>query len=183
MQVQQLEVKLFVAGEPDFDQEALIPIFHRWIQENRLGDFLLIDVADYRHVPDGPGVMIVGHGVQWKMDGDGGELGLAFARKRDEIGDLADKLGEGFANLMKAVEALEGEPSIAGKLKLDRSHGLITVMSRLVASNDQKTYDQVAPIVQAVVEARHPGATVTTEHASAADPREALAVRFRLTGI
>lgn len=179
MQVQQLEVKLFVETDTNIDQQALIPIFHRWIQEHRLGDVLLIDVADYSHVPDGPGVMLLGHGVQWKMDGDGGEIGFAFARKRDQPGDLAGKLAEAFAHLSKAADALEQEPSLRGTLRLDRSHGQVTVMSRLVAANDQKTYDEFAPILQEFLRSQHNAAEVAVNRASS-DPREPLAVRFRL---
>jgi hypothetical protein len=36
------------------DLEAVIPVFHRWIQE-QIFDELLLDVANYSHVPDGPG--------------------------------------------------------------------------------------------------------------------------------
>ncbi len=179
MQVQQVEVKLFVEADGELDQEALIPIFHRWIRENRLGDVLLIDVADYRHVPDGPGVMLIGHGVQWKMDADRGELGLAFARKRDEPGPVHDKLTEAFDRLMTAVDALEAEPSLRGQVRLDRRHGLVTVMSRLAAANDAGTYAELAPVVEAVVAERGADGAVSTERVGD-DPREPLTVRFRV---
>lgn len=181
MQVQQLELKLFAAGvDASFDQEPLIAIFHQWIRENRLGDVLLIDVADYRHVPNGPGVMIVGDGVHWKMDSDRGELGFAFARKRDQVGDLDEKLAEAFTHLTSAVVALESEPALAGALRFDRNHGLVTVMSRLAATNDQNTYDLFAQQLQAFLGDRFAGREVTTERVSQ-DPREPLTVRFRLS--
>jgi len=180
MDVQQLELKFFAAADAaDFDQATLIPVFHRWIRENRLGDVLLIDVADYRHVPDGPGVMLIGHGVQWKLDSDRGEPGLVFARKRDEPGDAAGKLAEAYDCAVRAVDALEGEPALRGGLRFDRDHGQVTVMSRLAAANDAQTYDQLAPVVAALISARRDGATVTTERVSD-DAREPLAVRFRV---
>lgn len=180
MELQQLEVKLFTDGDLDDVDHGLelIPIFHRWIRESRLGDVLLIDVADYRHVPNGPGVMLIGDGVQWKLDSGGGELGLVFARKRDAIGPAETKLGEAFDRLLVAVEALEAEPALRGRLRFRRDHGLITVMSRLVATNDEATYDQLAAEIARFWAARFPG-EISLERASS-DPREPLSVRFRV---
>ena len=49
--LQHVNVKFPSAGSIDLTQA--IPVFHRWIQEQALPG-LLIDVADYRHVPEGP---------------------------------------------------------------------------------------------------------------------------------
>jgi hypothetical protein len=64
--IQQLAIKVF-ARPGSFDQGALIPIFHNWIRERRLGDVVLIDVADYRHVPEGPGVMLIADEAHWAI--------------------------------------------------------------------------------------------------------------------
>jgi len=50
-------VKIFVHEPTSIDLADAIPVFHRWIQEAVLNE-LVIDVADYRHVPAGPGVML-----------------------------------------------------------------------------------------------------------------------------
>ena len=47
--------------------EEFIPVFHDWIQTQQLAE-LLIDVADYRHVPHGPGVVLVAHDAHYAMD-------------------------------------------------------------------------------------------------------------------
>jgi len=60
MQLQHVNVKLLVQNAPGANLEPLIPVFHSWI-ENQNGDELLIDVADYTHVPAGPGVVLIGH--------------------------------------------------------------------------------------------------------------------------
>ena len=46
-------------SQREADLEPLIPIFHGWIQD-QVSEELLLDVADYRHVPAGPGVMLIG---------------------------------------------------------------------------------------------------------------------------
>ena len=64
MNVQHVNVKIF-AEDPAIELDGAIPVFHRWIQRN-VCEELLIDVADYRHVPAGPGVLLVGHDIRLK---------------------------------------------------------------------------------------------------------------------
>jgi len=150
LEVQQLEVGLELADGATIDQAALIPIFHRWIQEDRLGAAtVLIDVADYRHVPGGPGVMLVADGAQWRMDEGGGATGLVYARKRDPLGEPAAKLEEAFGNLLRAAVALEAEPALRGTVRFAGDRARVTVMSRLAASGDRGSYDAFAPAVRA----------------------------------
>ena len=54
MDLQHVNVKIYVDGDLAVDPARFIEIFHGWIKEEAF-DELLIDVADYRHVPDGPG--------------------------------------------------------------------------------------------------------------------------------
>jgi hypothetical protein len=55
-----IAVKLF-APHAQVPEGALIPIYHHWIQNHSIPDHLLIDVADYEHVPEGPGTVLVAH--------------------------------------------------------------------------------------------------------------------------
>ena len=63
MQLQHVNVKLLVQNPGEVDLEPLIPIFHGWIQD-QIGEELLLDIADYRHVDGGPGVVLIGHAGQ-----------------------------------------------------------------------------------------------------------------------
>ncbi len=40
--------------------DDFIPLFHRWIQEQAIDGHLLIDVHDYSHIQQGPGILLVG---------------------------------------------------------------------------------------------------------------------------
>lgn len=174
MLAQQLEVKILASEGGDVASETLIPIFHRWIRENRLGeDKLLIDVADYSHVPNGPGVMIVGHGLQYRMDEASGQLGLLFARKRDEPGPLADKLTEAFAHALEAAHALEQEPTVNGQVSFAGDRVEVTIMSRLYASSDAETFAELEPELRAFA-ARLYGDDVEVEISRRGDDRTPL---------
>lgn len=163
MYIQQLRVKLLSRAD-EFDRADLIPIFHRWIRESRLGPELLIDVADYRHVPDGPGVMLIGDEGHYSFDRLGGQPGLSYARKRDQVGDIAAKLSEALGRALAAAEALAGEPSLAGKLALSADRLEIQVMNRLIAPNTAATYDQLRSHLADFLAPLYPGRDVELGH-------------------
>jgi hypothetical protein len=175
VKVRQLSVKLFAEDGADFDQAALIPIFHEWIRRKRLEDRLLIDVADYRHVADGPGVMLVAHEAHYGLDRGGGRLGLLCSRKRDEPGDAAARLREAARDALRACHYLEREPAfplrfLGGELEL-------RVQSRLLAPNTPETLAAFRPDLEAFLADLYPGSDVRTEHLD--DPRQAFGVRVR----
>ena len=73
--IQHVRVKIFARESVDLG--AAIPVFHRWIQD-RVCPEMLIDVADYRHVPNGPGVVLMGHEASYSLDNTKGRLGPAL---------------------------------------------------------------------------------------------------------
>lgn len=167
MQAQQISVKVFVTADSEPDQEALIPIFHKWIRENRLGDKLLIDVTDYKHVPNGPGVMIIADHAHYGLDeGVGGGTGLLFSRRRDALGPAAPKLREAAQEALFAAAALEQEPTVKGKLRFDTTRLLVRVTSRLAATNTAEEFERFAPAAQALAEQLWPDAAVTVTRES-----------------
>jgi len=79
--IQHVRVKVFARQPVSIDQGEAIAVFHRWIQD-RVCPEMLIDVADYRHVPNGPGVMLIGHEANYSLDSAKGRLGLLYSRKQ-----------------------------------------------------------------------------------------------------
>ena len=163
MQVQQLSVKVFATAHTNIDQHELIAVFHRWIREKRLGDVLLIDVADYRHVPGGPGMMLIADDGHYAMDAGAGRLGMQYARKRDAIGDAKPALARAFRSALAACDALAREPSLAGRVGFDPGHVEVGVMSRLVAPNTPASYAEFAAELEPFAAALY-GTSVELSH-------------------
>ena len=90
---------------------AFIPVFHRWIQERRV-EGLAIDVADYRHVPEGPGVLLVGHEADYVLDLAEGPPGLLYSRKRGTGGPLETRLRTSIHAALVRVVLSEREAAI-----------------------------------------------------------------------
>jgi len=146
--IDHVNVKIF-AREPDsIDLGDAIPVFHRWIREVVL-DELVIDVADYRHVPDGPGVMLIGDEANYSLDCAFGRLGLLYNRKRPSEGTFTDKLLQAFGSALLACSRLEDEAVFQGKLKFDAGQCEVIVNDRLLAPNTEQTWIELRPELEA----------------------------------
>jgi hypothetical protein len=108
--LQRFAVKIFAepasAGEPS----TIIPVFHRWIQERAVPG-LLIDVADYTHLVDGPSVLLVAHEANYALDETGGRPGLSYTRKQPLDGTFGERLAAAAAALIAAARRLEQDTS------------------------------------------------------------------------
>ena len=146
MDAYRIHLRLDFAPGIELDLERLIPIFHCWIRDHEL-DELLIDVADYRHVPDGPGVMLIAHEAHYGVDSAGGRLGLVYARKRPATGTFAERLRHALGRALAAGRALEREAALEG-LAIPGDRWTLALHDRLLAPNDEGTRRAVEPDLQ-----------------------------------
>ncbi|MDH3201888.1 MAG: hypothetical protein OEM15_13415 [Myxococcales bacterium] len=138
MKPTKFQVKLYTsAGE--IELEKLVPVFHRWIREKRIPDELLIDVADYAHVPQGPGVVLIGHQSDYYLDVADDRPGLLYSRKRGFEGDFQAGIEDAFRRALRACQLLESEADLGLDFATDEM--LFRVQDRLAAPNDDVTYD------------------------------------------
>ncbi len=144
MDTAKLDVKVYAAqppGDPSAVQPRdLIPVFHRWIQSTRL-DELAIDVADYSHVPVGPGVLLICHDAHYAFDCGPDGPGLLYSRRRETrpsllgIGDPVERWLSAIERALVACVELEREPDLAGRLTFPGNRLLLRVNDRLAATN------------------------------------------------
>ena len=120
------------------DLAQAIPVFHRWIQEQALPG-LLIDVADYRHVPEGPGVVLVAHEAIYGLDQGGGRLGLLYNRRTPIDAPPAEALRQAFRAALEVCCKLEQEQEFAGTLSFAAGACEVVVNDRALAPNDPAT--------------------------------------------
>jgi hypothetical protein len=148
MQIQHVNVKLFVRGADPAAMESLIPVFHSWI-ENQNGDELLIDVADYTHVPAGPGVVLIGHQGNYSVDNAGNRPGVRYNRKAGVDGTNQERFTQAARAALTACQRLEAEPRLAGNFQFDGQEIEISINDRLLAPNDAATREAVDSDLQA----------------------------------
>jgi len=138
MEFQHFNVKLFVKNSQEVELEALIPVFHSWIQ-NQASDELLLDVADYRHVRSGPGVVLIGHQGNYSLDNTDGRLGVRYNRKAPLPGTNQDRLVQAAQAALAASRRLETEPSLAGNIQFNGRETEVFINDRLLAPNTPET--------------------------------------------
>src|SRR5580704_8872600 len=139
MQLQHVNVKLLVQSRGVASLEPLIPVFHGWIESQVEADELLIDVADYSHVPAGPGVVLIGHEGNYSVDNTGNRLGVRYNRKAALDGSNQDRLTQAARAALTACRRLEGEPRLGGKFRFNGQDIEIFINDRLVAPNNAAT--------------------------------------------
>ena len=141
-----LQVKIFIHGSAP-PLEPFIPVFHQWIKQKRFPE-LLIDVANYAHVPKGPGVGLVGHESEYFIDQGEGRAGLLYTRKRDGSAN-GDGLGRAFRRALHAAILLEREEAFAGTLRFGSNELQLCVADRLRAPSSPATFAALRPELDA----------------------------------
>jgi hypothetical protein len=144
MDLQHVNAKLLVRDPEGVDLEQVIPVFHRWIQERALEETLL-DVADYRHVPAGPGVVLIGHEANYSLDHSGGRLGVRYNRKAPLDGSARDRLEQAARSALHACRLLENDPRLEGKILFDGRNLELAVNDRLLAPKTAATRRELEP--------------------------------------
>ena len=139
MQLQHVNVKLLVQNGGGANLEPLIPVFHTWIEKQSAGDELLIDVADYTHVPAGPGIVLIGYEGNYSVDNTGNRLGVRYNRKAAVDGSNQDRLSQAARAALTACQRLETEPRLDGKFRFNGQDIEIFVNDRLIAPNTPAT--------------------------------------------
>jgi hypothetical protein len=139
-----LQVKVFVDGQRP-ELEKFIPVFHDWIKHHKLPE-LLIDVANYAHVPKGPGVALIGNDSDYFIDDTDGRPGLLHSRKR-EVPLPEARLGDAFRRALNAAALLE--KAFEGKVRFRTDELLFRINDRLLAPATEATFTELRPELDA----------------------------------
>lgn len=108
--LQRFSLRIFAEPASAGAPSTIIPVFHTWIQDHAVPG-LLIDVADYTHLVDGPSVLLVAHEANYALDETGGRPGLSYTRKQPLEGTLGERLAVAAAALIVAARRLEEDTS------------------------------------------------------------------------
>lgn len=147
LELQHINVKLLLDDAQDIEPEVIIPVFHRWIQ-GQVCEELLLDVANYAHVPNGPGVVLIGHEADYGLDNTDGRLGIRYNRKAVLPGDNQDKLRQSLTAALLAAQRLQEDNSLNGKFHFNGRDIEIAVNDRLLAPNDDATRQTLEPEIR-----------------------------------
>lgn len=109
---------------------------------------LVIDVASYLHVPQGPGVVLIGHGTDYFMDEGEDRLGLLHSRKRSGP-EAVRRLEDLARRTFHVASLLEKAPELDGKLRFSTRELILRVNDRLAAPSTDATFATLKPELDA----------------------------------
>jgi len=180
LEAQRFGIKIFAAESFEPGPRAVVPIFHEWIQEHRLDDELLIDVADYAHVHHGPGVLLLSHEGQYSLDQANGRLGLRYTRRRKGKGGVDARLSAVFRAAFRACHLLQETPALAGKLRFRFDELEFQVHDRLAAPRSSEAFEAAKKELSRFLTGLYQGAK-EIELQPAGGPKDPLSLGIRIS--
>ncbi len=147
MELYRLGVKFFAASPASISLPDFIPIFHTWIQKQIVEGHLLIDIHDYSHIHQGPGILLVAHEGNFSVDMGEGRPGLLYYRKQPGV-DFAAVV----QSAIGACRLLESEPTLKGRVRFPTSELLIIANDRLHAPNNEQTFSELRPLLSSTLQ-------------------------------
>ena len=172
MNIQHINIKFFLENPESVNLADYSTVFNSWIQKQAL-DELLIDVADYLHVHNGPGIMLIGHEADYSLDNRAGRLGLLYNRKEQLEGTTQEKLAQAVRAALTGARLLENENG----LKFNGQEVQVTINDRLIAPNTTETFDALEPDLRAFFNKLFNG--VEYSLTNNVDPRERFTVNIK----
>ena len=179
MNPQRFSIKFFIENPNAIYLPAFIPIFQRWIQTHAV-EGLLVDVADYKHVHNGPGIILIGYEGDYALETMDGRPGLRYTRKRELPISLEEGLRETFRLAFAASRVLENDPSLDEPLTFHSGEIELTFLDRLNAPNTPESFEALHPTITRALSNYFPDGTFTLEP-NFSDPRRPLTIRITTT--
>jgi len=166
MELQHINLKFYIENPESLDLEKFHGVFNSWIQQSRTND-LLVDVAEYLHVHNGPGIMLIGHTANYSLDLTAGRLGLLYNRKAQVEGTNRQKLVQAAHDALSAMRILEKE----NRVHFIGNEVQLIINDRLLAPNTAETFAELKADLDSFFETLFKGSDVTLVHSSLSEPR------------
>jgi aconitase B len=171
MEVQRIGIKFFAADPSPIRLDTLIPVFHGWIQKQNVTGHLLIDVHDYSHLHQGPGILLVAHEGNFSVDMSDGRPGLVYYRKTPTTLSPIEHLRAVLRSALQACRLLEKD----ARIRFNLDEFAVFANDRLNAPNDQQTFTELEKLLSPALKLVFEGAEFKLVPTSL-DPKERLTV-------
>ena len=176
--LQKINVKFYLTPDAVLSPEDAFRIFSQWIPETT--DEVLIDVADYQHVSEGPKTVLVGHEANYTLDNAGGRYGLLYGQKAVAQGSNQERLKAALTAALKACRRLEEAEDATAKAQFGCAEAVIVINDRLAVRNTDAALDELRSELEPVLSQLYAGAAIQVTREG--DERHRLSVRVRAEG-
>jgi len=177
MKLQKFGVKLFLEVNGNYSCKEFIPVFHTWIQDKLIEDHLLLDVADYSHIPDGPGVMLIAHEGSFSLDQEKYKPGIMYMRKTKMEGDFKNRFNQVLSITTEAANRLQNN-DITNDVNFISDSFRFIANDRLYADNTRDNQNFYKKEIQKAINSKYPDSKVEIDDVSDKQERLAFTIRF-----
>ncbi len=175
MDLQQINIKVFVTEDSTVNYTNFIKVFNRWMEEADSDDYL--NYADYSHVDAGPGVLLILKQANYSIDNAYHEPGFLYNRKHEVDGENAEKIQQAFTEVLSKCELLEASDELENAIHFNGANILFMINNRHIAPNTEETASAIQADLAPVLEQMYGNDDFKVERTSE-DARERFAVRI-----
>ena len=176
MELFKFGIKFFIEPKSNLQVRDYIPEFHHWIQTDIVNDHLLIDVVDYSHIPDGPGIMLIAHEGQFSFDLESELPGFMYQRRTKIEGDFNQRLASVFSTTAKAVRQMERN-SLGNTIQFKTNQFRFIANDRLAAENSDEKQKIFKEYVHTFIQRKFQGSKLEIKNISSKNERLAFNVK------
>jgi hypothetical protein len=176
MELQKIEIKFFAVEREPVPLTVFIDLFHGWIQAS---DGVYHDVADYSHMHQGPGIVLVAPDFYVSVDETGGRRGFLYSQKAPLDGTNQERLIRVFQSALENCRRLQAEPALQRKIEFRFDEFEITLNDRLLAPNGEESYQAIKAEIEPFASRLFGGAPFSLQQESDARRR----VRMRIQAL
>ena len=175
MNLEKFGIKIYLKENKNYSSRDYIPVFHGWIQEKAIPDHLLIDVADYSHISDGPGIMLIAHEGHFSLDQENNKPGMLYMRRAENIGSFKERFDRVFSMAVHGATLLEGGDN---ELEFSQNSFRFIANDRRLAENTNEYQDIFQKEIQGILENKFPNVSWDIKDISSGNERLAFTVHF-----
>ena len=175
MDLQQINIKVFVTEDSHINYENFIKVFNRWMAEADSDDYL--NYADYSFTHAGPGVLLISKSANYSIDNARSRHGFLYNRKHKVEGDNREKIHQAFIETLQRCRRLEEAEELENEIHLNGAEILFMINNRYIAPNTQEVFEAIQPDLTSVLEQMYGSSDFTLERPSE-DARERFAIQI-----
>ena len=175
MDLQQINIKIFVTADSHVNYQNFIKVFNRWMEEADQDDYL--NYADYSHTSAGPGVLLISKRANYSIDNAMNRHGFLYNRKHKLEGENREKICQAFVESLNKCQRLEKADELENEVHFSGEELLFMINNRRTAPNTPEMFEAIQSELTPVLEQMYGSTDFTLERASE-DERERFAIRI-----
>lgn len=175
MDLQQINIKIFVTEDSRISYENFIKVFNRWMTEADQDDYL--NYADYSFTHAGPGVLLISKRANYSIDNAFNRHGFLYNRKHKAEGSNRQKLHQAFVETLQRCKRLQEAEELENEVRFNGDEILFMVNNRHIAPNNDESFEKIRQELNFVLRQMYGSDNFTLKRASE-DSRERFMIRI-----